>query len=879
MIIDSPIISGSYAASGSLNQVGDITITGSLTVTGNISGTATSASYALTASHATNVPQTASFADSATSASFASTASFSLNVPVTSSYANNATSASFATTASYLTGYISPFPYTGSAIISGSLTVTGSVAVDNLQGVGVRYLVTDASGSVTAQTASAAIKQTQAFTSSANQTSFTIDNGYTTGLVDVYINGSKLAPGVEFTDTSGTVITLATGSNSGDLVEFVKYFPASGVTNNALRQLTTFTASAGQTVFSASYTPGLLDIFYNGSRLSTSDYTANTGTYFTLATASAADDILDVLVYSYQVGGFSGIGGTGSAAQVAYFSTGNAITGSPNFTISGSTMTVTGSLTVSGSGTFTNIGPAVFSGSITSTAGFTGSFSGVATSASFASTASSADNLLVRNTLTAQTLVVQTITSSVDFVTGSTRFGSLAANTHTFTGSVLVSGSIGVGTTSPTYPLTVNGNVAVGGQQAFILRDDDGFSSNSARRAWAITANYSAFGMLSFFVANATASNPLGATAAMNITSGGNVGIGTTNPGYKLEVQTNSTSASLWVQTGGTTSAYTIADFRTGTNASALQILGNAVAVFGGNVGIGTNTPLAKLDLNDGNIRMGQYLNSASTYIGKAAAVNSNFYSSVQFYSTSGEDAIIFNTHLSGVSAGERMRITGRGNIGVGIEPSNWATLTPIQIKNAAFAGYSTGNTHILYAGSNFYYDGNGDKYISNGYASLYSQALGEHNWSSGGNNSSGAGASLTLTGNMKLSQPGDLYLYNGSIQQQGVWTVFNTGYTSGASAFTFDVGVDDEGGGGNIFKVEAGFAHYFSMAYNCLAEFYISSRGTNTEITDVKRYDSANAGSFTAYKPTSSILRIAKNAGTYGGGGRYWIKVTKVNY
>jgi len=59
-------------------------------------------------------------------------------------------------------------------------------------------------------------------------------------------------------------------------------------------------------------------------------------------------------------------------------------------------------------------------------------------------------------TLTAQTLVVQTITSSVDFVTGSTRFGSIAANTHVFTGSLLVTGSthsiygnVGIGTTSP----------------------------------------------------------------------------------------------------------------------------------------------------------------------------------------------------------------------------------------------------------------------------------------------------------------------------------------------------------------------------------------------------------------------------------------------
>jgi hypothetical protein len=68
-----------------------------------------------------------------------------------------------------------------------------------------------------------------------------------------------------------------------------------------------------------------------------------------------------------------------------------------------------------------------------------------AVSSSFAATASSADNLTVRGTLTAQTINVQTITSSIEFVTGSTRNGSLLTNTHEFTGSVLMSGSLTVG--------------------------------------------------------------------------------------------------------------------------------------------------------------------------------------------------------------------------------------------------------------------------------------------------------------------------------------------------------------------------------------------------------------------------------------------------
>ena len=40
--------------------------------------------------------------------------------------------------------------------------------------------------------------------------------------------------------------------------------------------------------------------------------------------------------------------------------------------------------------------------------------------------------------------MVQTITSSIDFVTGSTRFGSLLTDTHLFTGSVAITGSLAV---------------------------------------------------------------------------------------------------------------------------------------------------------------------------------------------------------------------------------------------------------------------------------------------------------------------------------------------------------------------------------------------------------------------------------------------------
>ena len=94
-----------------------------------------------------------------------------------------------------------------------------------------------------------------------------------------------------------------------------------------------------------------------------------------------------------------------------------------------------------------------------SASGFTGSLFGTASQATNALTASSADNFLVRGTLTAQTIVAQTITSSTDFVTGSTRFGSLISNTHQFTGSVSITGSLAINGISAALGTGSNGQV------------------------------------------------------------------------------------------------------------------------------------------------------------------------------------------------------------------------------------------------------------------------------------------------------------------------------------------------------------------------------------------------------------------------------------
>jgi hypothetical protein len=72
------------------------------------------------------------------------------------------------------------------------------------------------------------------------------------------------------------------------------------------------------------------------------------------------------------------------------------------------------------------------------------STSGSHLSASYAQTASYSDRFTVGGTLTAQTLIVQTVSSSIIYSSGSNTFGNSLANNQIFTGSVSITGSLTV---------------------------------------------------------------------------------------------------------------------------------------------------------------------------------------------------------------------------------------------------------------------------------------------------------------------------------------------------------------------------------------------------------------------------------------------------
>jgi hypothetical protein len=158
----------------------------------------------------------------------------------------------------------------------------------------------------------------QRFVATAGQTSFTITNGYTVGLVDVYRNGVKLDNATEFTASNGTTVVLTDAAALNDIIEVYKY-GSEYIPNNALRTVNTFTATAAQTTFSVTYSVGLLDVFYNGSKLAAAEYTATNGTTVVFANACTAGDIIEIIAYNYLVNAYAGISGSGTTNYVSKF--------------------------------------------------------------------------------------------------------------------------------------------------------------------------------------------------------------------------------------------------------------------------------------------------------------------------------------------------------------------------------------------------------------------------------------------------------------------------------------------------------------------------------------------------------------------------------
>ena len=89
-----------------------------------------------------------------------------------------------------------------------------------------------------------------------------------------------------------------------------------------------FTATSGQTSFATGgYTPNFLDIFLNGVKLASADYTATNGSDVVLASGAATGDILEVVAFTTFNSASSSIDDNGNATALTIDSSENILAG------------------------------------------------------------------------------------------------------------------------------------------------------------------------------------------------------------------------------------------------------------------------------------------------------------------------------------------------------------------------------------------------------------------------------------------------------------------------------------------------------------------------------------------------------------------------
>ena len=468
--------------------------------------TAQTASYvvqAISASYASNVPNTASWS---VSASFARTASYvmplvqsvivsgsllvsgSTNFSGSVSFNNNAGDTVFSSIGDV-------FELTGSMQVSGSIVLTGSMYVSGSVTSSLLGTASYATNALSSSYALSASYATTALSSSNSRTASYLDQTATasyallaltasfaqnfnpTATASFAVTASALMPNinVNFNQITASAIQVTT-LKVVTITSSIDYASGSNVFGTKLSDTHTFTGSVlitgsmsidGQITGTSSFAQTASYAINGGTRLITgSSYNITSSWAEAARTASYINDLNQnaKISGSFTITGSLNVSGAlnfnGDSGSVLFSSNADTFEFSGSMLVTGSII-LTGSMNVNGDITSSLFGTASYASrgmsssyAISSSYAVSSSYgvsSSYAVTSSYASTANalvSGINVnvgqITASSIQVTNLNVVTITSSIDYASGSNIFGNSISNTHQFTGSVKMTGSLTV---------------------------------------------------------------------------------------------------------------------------------------------------------------------------------------------------------------------------------------------------------------------------------------------------------------------------------------------------------------------------------------------------------------------------------------------------
>ena len=310
-----------------------------------------------------------------------------------------------------------------------------------------------------------------------------------------------------------------------------------------------------------------------------------------------------------------------------------------------------------------------------------------------------------------QTAIATKADTAGDTFTGVVNFSAdVAVNTNTLFVDVSEA-KVGIGTTSPAYPLDVTGSAQLSGGDLILRSDSTDADTQSIRFENASSDDRSAYIRADYSTnssGNATSlvfgTNPSTGDGSdrMVISNTGNVGIGTTSPATALHIDSSGATALTLQRNSGASSNISIKydgasqDYYTGVaSVSEDFVIGTSADLNGnnllrvtsaGNVGIGTTNPLHKVDITG---------NASTAYDATSDSGQSNHDATLQIFNSNTTDesfaSLVFRnrnsnvgiSRISSISKGsgttdmsfvtehsntksEKLRITSEGNVGIG---------------------------------------------------------------------------------------------------------------------------------------------------------------------------------------------------------------------